>query len=108
AFKFTHEGGVKLEVLKSEQDEVIIRVTDTGVGIARGKDHLLFERFSQIDAGFDKRVEGTGLGLAIVKNLASIMGGSVSFESVEGEGATFSVTLPLLRSSPPEAILIED
>lgn len=108
AFKFTHEGGVKLEILNSEQEEVIIRVIDTGVGIARDKDHLLFERFSQVDAGLDKSVEGTGLGLAIVKSLTSMMGGSVSFESVEGEGATFSVTLPLLRSSPPEAVPLDD
>lgn len=107
AFKFTHEGGVKLEVRKGENEEVLIRVSDSGVGIAHDKDHLLFQRFSQIDAGLDKSTEGTGLGLVIVKNLTNMMRGHITFESTVGKGTIFNVNLPLMKTSAPETASID-
>lgn len=100
AFKFTLEGEVSLKLSEeSKNGNIIIEVGDTGVGIAKEDEHLLFERFSQIDSGMTKSAEGTGLGLVIVKNLASLMGGSVSYESTRNLGTTFIVRLPLKKAS---------
>ncbi len=72
-----------------------IEVQDNGIGIPVEKQSLLFQPFQQIDASLTRRHEGTGLGLALTKRLAELHGGTVSFSSVEGEGSSFCVWIPL-------------
>ena len=72
-----------------------LEVQDTGIGIAQDKWNLLFRPFQQVDASLTREHEGTGLGLALTKRLAELHGGTVSLKSVEHQGSTFAVWLPL-------------
>ncbi len=72
-----------------------LEVQDTGIGIAQDKWNLLFRPFQQVDASLTRQHDGTGLGLALTKRLAELHGGTVSMESVENQGSTFRVWLPL-------------
>ena len=96
--KATPEGGcieVSAEVgWGQDAGSVIVRVKDTGVGIAPDKHAAIFQRFNQAMTPGQKR-EGVGLGLAIVRELVTRNGGRVWVESEPGRGATFSFTLPL-------------
>jgi signal transduction histidine kinase len=97
--KFTAQGTVLIHVsLKSASDgsnpEVCFAVEDTGIGILPEAKEKLFNRFVQADNSTSRRFGGTGLGLAICKELATLMGGKVGCESVEGKGSTFWVALP--------------
>jgi signal transduction histidine kinase/DNA-binding response OmpR family regulator len=104
AVKFTDAGGVTLELSARTSGRLRFAVRDTGPGVAPEKQALIFEEFTQADAGVARRHGGTGLGLAIVKKLALAMGGSVGLVSKPGAGATFWVELPLpaLEPSAPE------
>jgi len=96
ALKFTDAGHVKVVVSRNGK-ELSISVTDTGIGIAPEKLAGLFQKFEQADASTTRRYGGTGLGLAICRDLAELMGGTICGQSTPGEGATFTVTLPLKR-----------
>lgn len=99
ALKFTPAGG-KVEVrLVSREAQAVLRVTDTGIGIAPEHHAAIFEPFTQIEAKESRRFEGTGLGLALVKRLLDPMGGTVQVASAPGQGATFWVELPREESS---------
>lgn len=76
-------------------DFIEISVTDSGIGIANEDFERLFTPFSQIDSSLARKFEGTGLGLTIVKNLVELHSGTVTVESAEGQGACFTVWLPL-------------
>ncbi|MBI3444117.1 MAG: response regulator [Magnetospirillum sp.] len=99
AVKFTHQGGVSIEVstVKASGDAHMVRfdIKDTGIGIAPEAQNRLFSMFSQVDASTARRYGGTGLGLAISKRLAELMGGSVGIESVVGKGSRFWITIPM-------------
>jgi signal transduction histidine kinase/AmiR/NasT family two-component response regulator len=101
AIKFTSEGGVEVRFTANDTG-VRLCVTDTGIGIGRDKLPHLFDKFTQADATTTRRFGGTGLGLAICRELAQLMGGQVSAESIEGQGSMFVVDLPLERG---EAII---
>ena len=73
----------------------IVRVRDTGIGIAPEHLDRLFERFYRVDTSRSREIGGTGLGLSIVKHLAALYHGEVSVESEVGKGSTFTVRLPL-------------
>ncbi|MFZ1783741.1 MAG: ATP-binding protein [Ferruginibacter sp.] len=109
AFKFTSKGFINLSVLKlSETEEeitVAFRVEDTGIGIPLKKQELIFERFQQINDENKNIKNGTGLGLAIVKNMALLLGGSVTVNSIEGQGSVFTVMLPFPKNRPAEEVL---
>lgn len=94
AVKFTAVGSVRLALSRSG-DEILFAVTDTGPGIAPEYHDLVFEKFKQVEHFLTRSQGGTGLGLALVKQLVEHMGGRVELESVPGEGATFTVRLPL-------------
>lgn len=101
AIKFTHSGGIKLRC--SAHSEKIggkcalkFEVADTGIGIHKDKLNTIFERFSQADASITRKYGGTGLGLTIVKQLVELQSGSISVNSKEGKGTTFTVTIPYL------------
>ena len=106
AFKFTHEGQVRLVVRPDRVEDVVIGVAfdvaDTGIGIAAEHQDAIFEVFSQVDPSATRHYEGTGLGLAICRQLVGLMGGSVGVESRPGAGSTFTVRLPL--AAPPTRV----
>ena len=106
AIKFTHIGGVRLSIaiVKVELGRVRLRfeVRDTGIGIAAAKQHLLFERFSQVDRTIQREFGGTGLGLAICKRLIDVMDGTIGMDSELDRGSTFwfEVALPVAAAAP--------
>jgi two-component system sensor histidine kinase SenX3 len=94
AVKYTPPGG-RVEVTGGfEGSEIVIRVSDTGIGIPEGKLPRIFERFYRVDKARSKETGGTGLGLSIVRHVAENHGGRVTVESTLGEGSTFTVYLP--------------
>src|ERR687897_1517974 len=94
AVKYTPAGG-RVEVIGgSEDSELVIRVSDTGIGITEGKIPRIFERFYRVDKARSKATGGTGLGLSIVRHVAQNHGGRVTVESTPGEGSVFTVHLP--------------
>ncbi|WP_274000149.1 ATP-binding protein [Vibrio parahaemolyticus] len=96
AVKFTNEGHVLIRTeLNGEDQQLLIIVSDTGIGIAPDKQGRVFNSFEQADSSTTRRFGGTGLGLAIVKKLTELMGGSITLKSVEGVGTQFIVTLPI-------------
>ena len=104
AIKFTKEGG-KIEVhVYDKKSEVLITVSDTGIGIPNNKFDFIFERFKQVDNSLTRVHEGTGIGLALVKSLVEMHDGRIEVESEIGVGSTFKVFLPI-RVSNEEACL---
>jgi PAS domain S-box-containing protein len=94
AIKFTPQGGRVSVSVRQQTDELLIRVSDTGVGIPREELPRIFERFYR-GRRTSEQVKGTGLGLAIVKELVTMHGGRVGVESEPGRGTTFTVVLPV-------------
>ncbi|CAN1486551.1 BaeS Signal transduction histidine kinase [Caulobacteraceae bacterium] len=101
AVKFTAEGAVAARFSRSPSGGLRLTVSDTGIGISGEKLPTLFEKFIQADNSTTRRFGGTGLGLAICRELAQLMGGTVFARSIEGEGSTFTVDLPLQRAVMP-------
>lgn len=93
ALKFTPRGGRVQVVLSPRPDRVDIRVRDNGPGIPAGQLDRVFERFYQVDSTSRRRWPGAGIGLSLAKELVELHRGSIAVESVEGEGACFTVTL---------------
>ena len=98
AVKFTERGEIGLRC-RATGGALQLAVSDTGIGIKASDLDLLFQPFSQIDSGLQKRQEGTGLGLHLSQNLARLLGGAIAVESEYGKGSTFTLTLPLLDRS---------
>ena len=102
ALKFTPAGGrVELRAEKQEEDLVLI-VTDTGMGISEKNLPHVFDRFWQADGSSKRKYQGVGIGLALVKELVEIQGGQVAVQSQEGKGTTFTVTLPHQKAEPAQ------
>jgi signal transduction histidine kinase len=97
AFKYSPEESAVKFTVDCEQDQIIFRIQDEGIGIPQADQARLFEAFHR--ASNVKQVPGTGLGLTIVKLFVELHGGTLSFDSAEGQGAEFTVTLPLI--DPP-------
>ena len=103
ALKFTDAGEVRISaVAMPSEQSVRLSVRDTGVGIPKESQQLVFEEFTQVENRLQKRVKGTGLGLPLCRKLAALLGGRVELQSTLGEGSTFSVVLPLHYAALPE------
>lgn len=94
AARFTEQGGVTISARATER-EVIVSVTDTGVGIAEEDIPKVFEEFRQLDGSLRRSANGSGLGLAISKKFVELHGGHIQVESELGKGSTFSFSLPV-------------
>ncbi|HBF09070.1 MAG: histidine kinase [Gammaproteobacteria bacterium] len=103
ALKFTAKGEVSLTYKALEQDQVAFIVKDTGIGIPKEKQELIFKAFHQADGTTSRNYGGTGLGLSISTELARLLGGGITIESEDGKGSTFTLTLPKIYS--PDAVL---
>ncbi len=109
AFKFSQEGGTIILDLKTDPDEgVKIRVLDTGRGIPQEQLTHIFDRFYQADATLDRKHEGSGIGLALARQFVELHDGTITVESKEGQGSTFTIELPLeeLSEAPAENELL--
>ena len=102
ALKFTKTGEVRVALFEDGTD-VVLAVTDTGIGIPKARQDALFQPFEQVDSSTSRRFGGTGLGLAISRRLAHAMGGDITLDSDVGRGARFEVRLPLRRAPRPQA-----
>ena len=97
ATKFTEKGYVHLNIsLEEREDKPFIRfdVEDTGIGIPKDKQAKIFDSFNQAEGDTTRKYGGTGLGLTITKQLAELLGGELTLTSEEGNGSTFSLTIP--------------
>ncbi|NER82378.1 MAG: PAS domain S-box protein [Leptolyngbya sp. SIO1D8] len=95
AIKFSKKGQtIGLEV-QQEDDFLLITVWDQGMGIPKEKQSLLFQPFQQLDSSLSRQYEGTGLGLALTQRLTHLHGGDITLESDAGQGAKFTIHLPL-------------
>jgi two-component system, sensor histidine kinase len=104
AIKFTEKGSVSINC-SYENGIAEIKIIDTGIGISRDKQSLIFADFTQADASTTRKYGGTGLGLSISKRLAELMNGNISLESEENSGSTFIVKLPLQKSKTENDII---
>ncbi|MCS6994956.1 MAG: PAS domain S-box protein [Anaerolineales bacterium] len=95
AIKFTQEGHVHVSLLRLNDSEWAMRVSDTGAGIPKEAQEYIFDAFRQVDNAITRNNRGTGLGLSITKQLVELMGGRIQLESEVGRGSTFTVILPL-------------
>lgn len=101
AVKFTDAGSVSL-ICKEKNDELIITVKDTGIGIPQDQFDKLFLPFQQLDIGLTRKFEGTGLGLSISQKLIRLMGGEITVESEVNKGSSFHIILPLHQEAKSE------
>jgi len=116
AIKFTPEGGrITVAARRDDEDQLVLQVSDTGVGIAEEDQQTVFEKFRQgrtaVPTGdtMTREYSGTGLGLSIVKELCRLLDGSISVESELGKGSTFTVRLPWTLEEQPrlDSTLVE-
>ncbi len=102
AIKFTPENGmIEIEAREiTEKDGSVwveLKVKDTGIGIPKEKQKLIFERFYQIEQSDKRKYEGIGLGLPIVKEIVESHGGTITLDSKVGEGSTFTIKIPMYQ-----------
>ncbi len=110
AFKFTEQGEVtpayirrrsrhNWKIINASLDNaervVAFEIRDTGIGISKDKQNIIFEAFQQAEGSTSRKYGGTGLGLSISRGLADLLGGSIELESEVGKGSAFTLFLPL-------------
>lgn len=108
AYKFTEKGRIQITAnllkIKGQKHQVEIAVTDSGIGISKEKQQLIFKEFTQAEKDTFQKFGGSGLGLAISKKIAQLLGGSLKVESVLDEGSTFYFRVPLQLSTKQEVL----
>ncbi|WP_225447484.1 SpoIIE family protein phosphatase [Streptacidiphilus sp. PB12-B1b] len=104
ALKFTFEGSIRVG-LRHEDGQAVVTVADTGIGVAEEEIPRLFERFHRIENARSRSNEGSGIGLALVQELVQLHGGTITADSVAGQGTAFTIRLPLGSAHlPPDNI----
>jgi PAS domain S-box-containing protein len=98
AIKFTHKGKIEFGYKLKDDSTLMVFVKDTGIGISKDKQSIVFEKFRQEDESFTRKYGGTGLGLPICKGLVKLMGGEIWVESDKGKGSAFYFTIPFKNS----------
>ena len=103
AFKFTREGSVTLaaSLAPDHKNSISITVSDTGIGIPKEQQKLVFEAFQQADGSTSREFGGTGLGLSIAREYTKLLGGALSLESEADKGSTFTIILPTFLQELP-------
>jgi PAS domain S-box-containing protein len=103
AIKFTPAGSVRLRLYTEKEDEhsadLCVEVSDTGIGIPRKKQKVIFSPFTQADSSYSKIYGGAGLGLTISRNLVELMNGNISVASEPGKGTTFTVSVRMRKAA---------
>jgi len=94
AFKFTKKGHIKLSITDHDDDYYKYSIIDTGIGIPKDKQQIIFEAFKQADGTTSREYGGTGLGLSIARELTKLLQGHIELDSEAGKGSTFSIILP--------------
>ena len=94
ALKFTENGSVRIRLYSHSPGAVAFEVSDTGIGIPKEQQAIIFEAFRQADGTTNRKYGGTGLGLSISRDLAKLLGGSIEVESSAGNGSQFTLILP--------------
>ena len=94
AFKFTEKGKVTLHISQAADRKFSFAVIDTGIGVHKAQQEVIFEAFRQADGTTNRKYGGTGLGLSISRDLARLLGGTVEVKSIPGEGSEFTLLLP--------------
>ncbi|WP_268048401.1 AAA family ATPase [Clostridium ganghwense] len=108
AIKFTDEGDEISVNIYDKEDSISIVVRDTGIGIPRDKQKMIFERFRQVDKSFTRNSEGSGIGLTIVKLLVKLHNGNITVESKDGEFTEFTINLPSRKLDYEEDIAMDN
>ena len=101
AVKFTQEGDIRLKICPVDT-RICFSVIDTGIGMEDSRINQIFEPFEQLDGTTTRQFGGTGLGLPISRNLARLMGGDITVQSVLNQGSTFTLCLPLEKTQRPD------
>jgi len=94
AFKFTETGTVGLSIRRAADGQIALAVSDTGIGIHEEQQRSIFEAFHQADGTISRKYGGTGLGLSISRELVRLLGGAIHLNSRQGQGSTFTITIP--------------
>lgn len=94
AVKYNKQGGRADVDVRSSGDDIVVTVSDTGIGVPADSIDRIFERFYRADKSHSRKIDGTGLGLSIVKHGVSLHGGSITVKSSEGSGTSFTMALP--------------
>ena len=97
AIKFTERGGITLEtheVTESGKNWLVVKISDTGIGIDKANYALIFQEFRQVSEGFGRKYQGSGIGLTISKKIIDLLGGVITIESEPDKGSCFSIWLP--------------
>jgi len=100
SIKFTERGGINIEtsiVTENQNDWLVVKISDTGIGIGKDYFELIFQEFRQVSEGFGRQYQGSGIGLTICKKIIDLLDGKITLESEECIGSAFSIWLPYKR-----------
>jgi PAS domain S-box-containing protein len=104
AIKYTNTGRVSVSV-ESDGVLVTLKITDTGIGIPKEKQSLIWQEFRQVSEGFSRKYEGIGLGLTVVKKFVELLKGDITLESEENKGTTFTVSIPVWKDKTMTSLM---
>ena len=96
AIKYTPENEIIRVTVNAKEDEIIVSVKDSGMGIPDDRINTIFDRFKQVDDLITRSCQGSGIGLSLVKNLVEMHGGRINVNSVVNEGSEFIFSIPII------------